>query len=281
VIDGLLDDLRGPRPAQAQVDDLGAMIGGPADAVGHGRGRAGAPPIEHLHGHQLGVERHACGPDAVVRRLRDRASDVGAVALIVVGVLGLVHEVEARHALRVGEVCPLRERPVVLAGDAGIDHGHHGAAARREVPCGGRPDAIEVPLVLQQRIVRNEKSVDPCERLCVLDPAVVVELVEQISDPPGGNLGNLDACLFLERRGREGDAEHVGQHRFDVARPHAVAEVDDDLTWDVLARLEGARGHLGRALLPGLARRGRRAAGEERRGCGQQQRSACQAPEPV
>src|SRR5262249_52057993 len=155
-----------------------AVLGGPTDAVGDVRGRAPTVGVQDLHGHEARVEGDAGGADAVVRRLRDRAGDVRAVALIVVRVLVRGDEVPAGDALGVGEIAALVVRTVRLARDAGVDDGDRHTAARREVPRARRADALHVPLLFHERVVRREERVHAGERLGRLDTRIVRELRE-------------------------------------------------------------------------------------------------------
>src|SRR6185295_4160273 len=104
VLDRLGEHRRGHRPAERHVDDLGAVVGGPADAVGDARDRARAARREHLDGHDLGVEGDAGHADAVVGRLGDGAGDVGAVAVVVGGVRTVGNEVPAGDDLGLLEI---------------------------------------------------------------------------------------------------------------------------------------------------------------------------------
>src|SRR5262249_36905308 len=98
--------------------------------------------------------RDAGDADAVVGRLRDRAGDVGAVAVIVVGMLGIVHEVIALGEPGLGQIRNLVEALPVLVGDAGVDDRDHDAVAVGDLPGVGHADLDEVPLVLVLRVVR-------------------------------------------------------------------------------------------------------------------------------
>src|SRR6185436_1675216 len=95
---------RGQRPTQAHVDDLGAVVGGPADGLGDPAHRAAAAGREHLEGHDGGAEGDAADPQLVVGGLGDGPGHVGAVAVVVVGVLVVGDEVVAGHELGGGQV---------------------------------------------------------------------------------------------------------------------------------------------------------------------------------
>ena len=138
----------------------------PVDARDHARGGAGAAAVEHAHGD----EAHALG-DAV-GRAADRAGDVGAVAVAVVGAAA-VDGVEARHRapaeLRVREPDPgvddvggdVRRGRVVAVG-----------RAQREVAL---VDAVQAPGGVVLRGVERDHAVG----LDVGDRRVVADLRER------------------------------------------------------------------------------------------------------
>ena len=120
------------RELEREVDDLGAVVGGPADAAGDPRGVALAGAVEHLDRHQLDAVGQPGEADRVAGALGDRAGDVGAVAVVVVRVRVVVDEVPAadeallREVGRAAEACRgWRRRPPC-------------PAPRRSRPC--RPD---------------------------------------------------------------------------------------------------------------------------------------------
>ena len=139
---------------EREVDDLRALAGGVADARADRDAVAGARAVEHAHGHDPRPVGEPGDAEAVAGRLRDRARDVRAVAVEVVGVGVVVDEVVALDEAveQVGRaLVPVAGR----VGDAGVEHGDldaeaAGAADRVEaVPRVGRVDPevlAEVPL---------------------------------------------------------------------------------------------------------------------------------------
>ena len=128
--------------------------GGVADARADRDAVAGARAVEHAHGHDPRPVGEAGDAEAVAGRLGDRARDVRAVAVEVVGVGVVVDEVVALDEAveQVGRAAVAAARRV---GDAGVEHRDldaeaAGAPDRVEaVPRVGRVDAevlAEVPL---------------------------------------------------------------------------------------------------------------------------------------
>ena len=142
---------------EAQVDDLGAVVGRVDDALGDLRRVAVALRVEHAHRHQPHSVGQAGDAASVVGRLGDRARHLRAVAVVVFGIGAVRDEVVAPDELVGAEVRRAHEAPVIGVGDAGVEHRHDhtlpaGMARRAEVgPRLGRVDperADEVPLQL-------------------------------------------------------------------------------------------------------------------------------------
>ena len=134
---------------EREVDDVGPAADGEADAVGDRRGVALAAGVEHADGHDRRAVGQAGQPDAVVRRLGDRAGDVRAVAVLVVaGSASWLDEVVALDEARLAEVGRLAEAAAVGVGDAAVEHGDGDAAAAgragvdRVLPGDGGVDAV-------------------------------------------------------------------------------------------------------------------------------------------
>ena len=110
--------------------------GDPVDARDHARPRAAAGAVEHADGDEVDALRDA------VRGASDRAGDMGAVAVAVVG-RAAVDGVEAAH----GSSAEL----VVAEQDAGVDHVGGDARAGRVIAVGAREeqrsliDPVETP----------------------------------------------------------------------------------------------------------------------------------------
>ena len=120
--DGRGLDGGGPGPAQRHVDDVGALVGRPDDAVGDPRGVAGAVVAQHLDRQDLGAVGHALDPRPGVGG--HRAGHVRAVPVVVGRVQGgtAVGEVVAgqqgARELRVGAT-PV-SRTATTTSDSGL-----------------------------------------------------------------------------------------------------------------------------------------------------------------
>lgn len=115
---------------EAEVDDLGPAVDREAHPLGDRRSVAFAAGVEHPHRHDLHSICKARQPAAVVGGLRDRARHEGSVAVAVVRVGAVRHEVIAFDELGGFEVRRAQEGPAVLVGDPGVEHSHrHPAAA--------------------------------------------------------------------------------------------------------------------------------------------------------
>ena len=67
----------------------------------------------------------------------------------------VIDEVEARREAGAREVGRTPERTAVLVGHARVEHGHGGAVAPRHAPGLGDLNERQVPLVLEQGVVRR------------------------------------------------------------------------------------------------------------------------------
>ena len=85
---------------EAQVDDLGVVVDREVDALGDRRRAAVALRVEHADRHQPHAVGQAGDADAVVGRLGDRARDLRAVAVAVLGVGAVRDEVVAPRRTR-------------------------------------------------------------------------------------------------------------------------------------------------------------------------------------
>ena len=153
-----LGDVRGGDPAgefEREVDHARAVVDREAHSLGDRGGVAVAFAVEHAHRHDPHPVRQPGEALAVVGRLRDRAGDVGAVAVAVVGEAVVGDEVPPRHELVAVEVGRHAKAPAVGVGDAGVEHRHHhpppsgGVVGDQVLPRPGGFDAEfagEVPL---------------------------------------------------------------------------------------------------------------------------------------
>ena len=146
VVDGIAEVCAGVDPSQAQVNDLGIVVGGASNGQSDVAVGADALRIERLqrqNPHVGGQPSHAY---SVVGRSPDDAGHVRAVAIVVAWV-----------KIPVDVVISRRQTPGELgmrAVDAGVDHRHHeGIGAEGEIPRLGRTDAAHVPLVADVWIV--------------------------------------------------------------------------------------------------------------------------------
>ena len=187
---------------------------------------------------------HARHPDAVVAPRRDRARDVGAVPIAVVGLRVAVDEVPAVdvvdepvavvvEAVRVAAGARLaRVRPQVGAEvrvrrvDPGVDHGHrHLRGPGRDVPRLGRADGAHVPLVGEQRVVRHRGLADHVIGLGVDHAVQTLEVSDGGADADAGlGVDELEAAygergVALDVRRRA----HVGA----LLRRRAGGEAND------------------------------------------------------
>ena len=76
------------------------MVGRKTDGLGDGRHGARAPAAQDLERHYGSAESDPGHPAVVVGRLGNGPGHMGAVAMIVVGLVIVGHEVEARHEAR-------------------------------------------------------------------------------------------------------------------------------------------------------------------------------------
>jgi hypothetical protein len=126
-------------------DDVGVVLGRPPDASGeHARGPP-AGSVEDPDGEEHGPRRRPGDPLTVVRRRRRDPGHVGAVAVVVVGLVVAVDEVSAREqpALQVG----------VLEVDPGVEDGDHHLLTDRGQPRVGGADEVEGVLLGPEGIV--------------------------------------------------------------------------------------------------------------------------------
>ena len=168
--DGVLDDAAVAETTQREVEHLGAVVYRPADAVGDVRRVAGASGVQHLDGHQRRLEGDASDALGVVGGLGDGSRHVRAVAVVVVGVLGVMDEVVARCEAHTLEVRHPDEGAFRLVGHACVEDGDDDALAVRYLPGLRHADELQVPLLGVQRVVRRPAlRLVGEQRLCKLD----------------------------------------------------------------------------------------------------------------
>ena len=139
--------------AEREVDDVGAVVGGPADAGRHvsggARRRAAAVAVagvrEHPDHDELGVGGHAGHPAVVVGGGGRDAGHVGAVAVVVLGRAAAAPGV-AVGADAAGRGDDLAGEVLVAEVDAGVDDGDGDPVAAAGGPGLGSADVLEAPL---------------------------------------------------------------------------------------------------------------------------------------
>ena len=206
--------------AQAHVDDVGAVVSGPADALCDVVVAAPAGVPKDLDRHQLrpgGQPRHAV---AVVRRLGDGAGDVGAMAHGVAVLIAVVDGVVA-----VDEILD-----AVLSGRRGPgveDRDHRAGSHPPKIPCVAGPDLFEAPLLVEPGVVGDCRRLRDVVRLREdQDP-----LLLQAGDG-GGDLFDSDVQAHQAERGLlfhdlvAGAVQHA-------LRVPGVVQADEDLALDV------------------------------------------------
>ena len=120
--DGVRPSAQQVEELDREVDDLGAVIDGVADAGGDRPGASLAQRVEDAHGHDVGAVGDPDHAEVVVGRRRDGAGDERPVTAAIVGVRVVGDEVVAgAHALG-GQVGRALERRPVGVGHAGVDH---------------------------------------------------------------------------------------------------------------------------------------------------------------
>ena len=141
---------------QREVHDVGAVVGGPADAVTDvlGGARAG---LEHLHGQDGGRRRHADDSDAVVADRGDRSGH-GCRVLVVLPVratevAAAARPLTLRTAGEGGALQDLALKVRLAEVDAGVDDGHHCPGARAARPGLLGLDLLQTPQLGVQRVV--------------------------------------------------------------------------------------------------------------------------------
>ncbi len=182
---------------QAQVDDIGTVVGGIVDTGRHAGIRTPPGAIQHLDWHDSGIKGYAGYARIVVGALGYGAADVCTVMFVVVGVGIVVNEVPAVDVVciavavivyivtgyftgvspesGIGQVICLYIDVICFVGYTAIYHSHcyTGVApvARRrgiQVPGGFEVNLVKVPLVRIYRVVRLPQCVIEAVGLGVL-----------------------------------------------------------------------------------------------------------------
>ena len=147
---------------EAQVDDPGAVIGGPDDTLGDVRGDAAAVRVEHAHRKDVHVGRGAGDAEPVVDVGGDDPGDVRAVTVGVdAAVVARVHVVHAREH-RAGEI-------LVVGLDTGVDDRDDDAPAPGHRPRRLERDLVERPLLRAHRVVLAAGDLERVDGLVALD----------------------------------------------------------------------------------------------------------------
>ncbi len=142
VLHRVAQEARWIRPPQAHIDHLSTMIGGPGDAVGHVGVGTISVLVQHLDRHDTRPKGHTGHPFGVVCGLSDGAGDVGAVAVVIVGVVIIVDEIMPLDESGTGQVWRLSKILEVLISYPGIHDGHRHATAVAQIPGGGHLDLL-------------------------------------------------------------------------------------------------------------------------------------------
>ena len=141
--------------AEAQVDDLGAMVDDPHDARLHVGVGAGAVGVQRLGDDELGAGRDTGDALAVVLHGGDDAGHMGAVAVVVLpgarapGRIGVGPDAVGAHQ-------DLACQVFVVEIDAGVDDSHADAGSGAAVPSRGGTDLGETPLLRIEWVVRGK-----------------------------------------------------------------------------------------------------------------------------
>ena len=220
---------------------------------GDGIGRASAAArVQELERHEAHGPVHSRHAEPVVPHGADGARHVGAVEMVVHGVVVAVHEVPAANVVHesvsvVVDVIPGDFRGVdedvcrqIRMGviDARIDDGDHDAvAARRDVPClrrmdvgpggsAGLTDVVETPEIGKQRVIRLREGRDHVVGLDEFHGRVIAIACDGVGHGPSRDpivLG-MDPAEAADPRGSQirenGAADRSGDSRL---------ELDDDL----------------------------------------------------
>ena len=180
-------------------------------------------------------------PVRVVRRLGDRAGDVGAVALVVVRVGVVVDEVPAGHEVRPGEVGRLAEAAEALVGDSGVDDRDHDrgiapgltaqAPSTRMLPAG--PGSRSSTGSGRRVVRRDVQGVGDPVRVRVAHARIAAERVHDLPHATPGHREHVERvpkAVSLHRRALAQAAHDLRRLRV----RHGVVEADDDAIRHVL-----------------------------------------------
>ena len=266
VLTGVLEERVVGVAAQAEVDDVGALVRRPDDAVDDPAVEAVAVLIGDLDRQDPAVPGDAGDADGVVRVRRGDAGDVGAVPVVVGRVVVIVGEVAAGGDHLAGEVGMghidariedgddgLGVAPGHVPGGRGLDVG-----AGRHLRLDARADVEDAAAVAQAVLVGQEIGVvgdvgqaGPVVGPGRLDVAVAAEHGQGLGD---GNAGrgvhavDADPGDAVDGRKAVGPEEPVG-----IRGLNAGAEADEDAAGCVAGGAADGQGPFD-AELPGLAR---------------------------
>ncbi len=247
------------------------LIGGVADPFGDVGHAAEALLVQDLDRHERSAEREPGCAHPVVRRLGDGPGDVRAVALVVVRLGRVVHEVPPALAACPREIGPAREGPLVEAGDAGVDHGDRDALSAGVAPRLLRADPAQVPLLARvERVVRDERLPVHRHGFGVLHARVARHRVDDGVLAGRIDVGDFELVVRAAPRAVRTHRDAVLRtDRLDLRRARVVADVDGNLALDTVADGVVGRAPEGRHAArvgPGLQgghRHGQRGAGDE------------------
>ena len=221
---------RGSRAAaEGQVQDSGAVVGGPADRVRDPDRRAASVGAKDFQGHEARERRHACDADSVVRGLRDGARDVRAVAVIVGGVVAAGEKVVPAQQARGIEIVDRR--------DSGVDDRDRHAGAARRVPRGRSAGGLEVPLLRELRVVWNPERLDAHHGLGEVHVGTATELLQHRVFLRRIDAHDEQLLGFIDTIQRIVDELLVREHLSDPRAERVMfrgesLQADVDQTWD-------------------------------------------------
>ena len=204
--------------AEAEVDDVGAVVGRPDDAGSNVEHRAHTLTVEHLDRQHLAAPAHAGGPAAGITGRGGDERRLGAVIGVVGGVGIAVDEVVARKD-PAGEVAD-RIDPRVDDGD------DDRRSARRDTPRRRCADAAHRRLLLWPvRIGRHPfEGADLLVGLGGVDVGHSAETAHCVEGPAGRHLDGRGA----DRVDRGGDATGAARRRGDGGRVECAVRGDRD-----------------------------------------------------
>ena len=149
--DRVVEDLCVRADSQAHVDDLGALVDGPVDALADVGQGAPAAVVEHLHRQDAGAVRQPGRADAVVAGLGDGAGHMGTMAVTIVDVGVVLNDVVAGENTADAVI-------LTALTQAGVQHRDRDPGAIRHLPGGLHLNHGEIPLVNEIGVVDGSEG---------------------------------------------------------------------------------------------------------------------------